>query len=376
MARSWILAAVLAAALAAWLASGQPEVLRLLGAAPPPAPESEAQPAAPAERPLPRVRVTTSRAEPIRREIVVYGRTEAKRDVTLRAETYGRVDVILVDKGQRVEAGEPLLRMDGRERAAMVAQAEALVRQRELEYQAASQLGARGFQAETQVAEAEALLEAARAELRTREVALENTEVRAPFAGLLVDRYGEVGDYLDTADPAARLIQDDPFLVTGEIAETQRRLVELGMPVHVELADGGRHDGRLTFVSATAEAATRTFRIEAEVDGAAGIPTGMSATMRLRFAEVAAHRLSAALLSLDADHRLGVKLVDDDDRVRFAPVEIVRADAEAVWLSGLPPTARVIIVGQGFVHDGERVVPVAVENAAVAAAGLSAGAGR
>jgi len=368
MTRSLLLATGLALALVLWLASGQPVVQRWFAAEP--AVPAAADAAAPSERrTLPRVRVAVSEARPIAREIVVYGRTEPEREVVVRAETYGRVEAVRVEKGERVQAGDVLLRLDAREREARVAQAQALVDQRELEFRAATQLGARGFQAETAVAAAAAALSAARAELREREVALANTTVTAAFDGLLADRMVEIGDYVDTGDELAQLLQDDPFLATGEIVETDRRRVALGMPVDVELADGQRHEGRLSFIDAVAEEATRTFRIEATIANADGrIPAGMSATLRLRFAETTAHRVSASLLSLSEDHRLGVKVVDDDDVVRFVPVDIVRADAEAVWLAGLPERCRLIVVGQGFVHAGERVAASEVTPATAALA--------
>jgi multidrug efflux system membrane fusion protein len=373
MKRSLLLAAGLALALVLWLASGQPVVQRWFVDPPAPSAAADAATAPSARRTLPRVRVVASEARPIAREIVVYGRTEPERDVVIRAETFGRVEEVRVEKGERVAAGDVILRLDAREREAMVEQAEALVDQRALEFRAATQLGARGFQAETAVAAAAAALSAARAELREREVALANTTVTAAFDGLLADRVAEIGDYVDTGDELAHLLQDDPFLATGEIVETDRRRVELGMAVDVELADGQRHEGRLSFIDAVAEEATRTFRIEVTIPNADGrIPAGMSATLRLHFAETMAHRVSASLLSLSEDHRLGVKVVDGDDVVRFVPVEIVRADAEAVWLAGLPERCRLIVVGQGFVHAGEQVAPseVAAEAAAFAEGGV------
>jgi len=358
MKRSLLLAAGLALALVVWLASGQPVVRQFFAGAPAAIPPPAAAPAESRERALPRVRVAVSEARPIAREIVVYGRTEPEREVVLRAETNGRVEEVVAEKGARVAPGDVVLRLDRREREAMVAQAEALVAQRELEYRAASRLGERGFQAETNVAGAAAALSAARAELRAREVVLANTTVEAPFEGVLADRMVEVGDYVDDGDALGHLIQVEPFLATGEIVETDRRRIELGMPVDVELADGQRHQGRISYIDSVAEEATRTFRIEATIANARGrIPAGMSATLRLRFAETMAHRVSASLLTLSEDHRLGVMTVDGDDVVRFVPVDLVRADAEAVWLAGLPERCRLIVVGQGFVHAGERVAP-------------------
>jgi multidrug efflux system membrane fusion protein len=373
MKRSLLLAAGLALALVLWLASGQPVVQRWFVDMPSPPAAADAAASAPEKRTLPRVRVAASEAEPIAREIVVYGRTEPEREVVVRAETYGRVEEVRVDKGERVEVGDVILRLDAREREAMVEQARALVDQRELEFRAATRLGERGFQAETNVAGAAAALSAARAELRAREVALANTTVTAAFDGLLADRMVEIGDYVDEGDALAQLMQEDPFLATGEIVETDRRRVELGMPVDVELADGQRLRGRLGYIDSVAEEATRTFRIEVTIANPEGrVPAGMSATLRLRFAETTAHRVSASLLSLSEDHRLGVKIVDAEDVVRFVPVDIVRADAEAVWLAGLPARCRLIVVGQGFVHAGERVAAteVAADGAALAEGGV------
>lgn len=82
---------------------------------------------------------------------------------------------------------------------------------------------------------------------------------------------------------------------------------------------------------------------------------------------MAAHRISAALLVLDDDGRLGIKAVDDTDTVRFFPARIVRAEAEDIWLGGLPERLRLITVGQGFVVDGQKV-RVQLEPAGSAAA--------
>jgi multidrug efflux system membrane fusion protein len=126
----------------------------------------------------------------------------------------------------------------------------------------------------------------------------------------------------------------------------------------------------LRYLSRRAEPETRTFRIEVVVPNPdLEIAAGMSASLRLRFGETSAHRLSAALLALDEQHRLGVKVVDDADVVRFVPVDLVRAESDAVWVAGLPDPVRVIVVGQGFVRDGDTVVPVTVPARSVAGSG-------
>jgi membrane fusion protein, multidrug efflux system len=367
--RSYVIALVIALALGGWMASGQPAVRALFGGSDDREVPPMATPALQDHRKS--VRVAVSEAVPVAPQLVLHGRTEPFREVVLRAETYGRVQEVLVPKGALVEAGQRLIRLDPREREAMVDQARALLQQRELEYEAARSLGTRGFQAENQVAAARAAREAARAELQAREVVMAHTIVTAPFDGVLDERQVEVGDFVDTGDVLAEIVELDPLLISAEVAETQKAAVVPGMQVEVELADGQRLTGTVRFVAKRSDPATRTYRIEAEVANPNhAAPAGMSATVHLHFPVVAAHELSAALLALDEHHALGVKTVDENDVVRFVPVELVRARADAIWVAGLPQRAWVIVVGQGFVQDGESVRPVEVDGSAAGLAGL------
>jgi multidrug efflux system membrane fusion protein len=74
---------------------------------------------------------------------------------------------------------------------------------------------------------------------------------------------------------------------------------------------------------------------------------------------VQAQFVSPAIFSLDTEGRLGVKTVSAENMVVFHTVDTIQATTEGVWVAGLPETARVITVGQGFVQAGETVKPVA-----------------
>lgn len=305
------------------------------------------------------VQVAASAARPTGREVVINARSEAARDVELRAETHGRVVGVDVARGGRVNEGDVIVRLDPRERAAVVSGAEATVRRRELEYQAATRLGEKGFQAETKIAEAKAALEAARADLERARIDLEHTTVEAPFAGIVELRPVEVGDYVDVGDSIATIIDQDPFLVVGDVAEAEVGRLEVGMAGDAELVTGEVVSGVISYIASRSDAATRTFRVELEVANPAHeLPAGVSALLRLTISQVLAHRVPAALLTLDDQGRLGIKAVGADDRVRFHDAQIVRADNEHVWLAGLPEEVRLITVGHGFVRAGDLVRPV------------------
>jgi multidrug efflux system membrane fusion protein len=306
------------------------------------------------------VRVRELVAEPVDLVIVVNGKTAPARAVTIRAETDGRVVELGAERGESVEAGGLLVRIDARERTAMVEQAEAALRMRQIEYDAARQLGAKGFQSETKVAEAEANLEAAQAALKQAWIQLDHTEVRAPFDGVLETRPVELGDFVDVGDEVATVIDQDPFLVTGQVSETKVGHLAVGMTGSAILVSGQKVEGRLRYIGSRADPATRTFTLELEVPNESGrFAAGASAELRIAYDQALAHRVPASMLALSDEGVVGVKTVDDDSRVVFHPTEIIRADGDSLWVAGLPERVRAIAVGQGFVRAGDEVRPVA-----------------
>jgi multidrug efflux system membrane fusion protein len=353
---SYLIAAGIALALAGWMLSGQ------LGAGKSPSEPNGAGNGPPMAAELPTVRVRELLAKPVERMIVVNGRTAPARTVTLRAETDGRVVELGPERGELVRAGDVLVRLDAREREAMVEQAQAALRMREIEYEAASQLGAKGFQSETRVAEAKANLETAQATLERARIQLDHTEIRAPFAGVLETRPVELGDFLDVGDEVAMVIDQDPFLMVGDVAQVDAGTLEPGMEGHAVLVTGQRVEGRLRYVASMADPGTRTFRVELEVPNPHGrFPANVSAELQLPLETIPAHEVPASALVLGDAGAIGVRSVDQADVVRFHPATVVRSSADAVWLAGLPERLRLITVGQGFVRAGETVTPVLEE---------------
>jgi multidrug efflux system membrane fusion protein len=72
--------------------------------------------------------------------------------------------------------------------------------------------------------------------------------------------------------------------------------------------------------------------------------------------------LTPAILAHGDDGRIGVRIVDDRNIVRFAPVELITQGPEGAWVRGLADQARVISVGHEYVVAGQEVQPV-FENA-------------
>lgn len=356
MRSSWIIAAVIAIGSALWIATGQVEELRV----------NEAPSGPDRSKPIvdqSSVRIATTVAEPWINTLSLQGRTISDRHVTVRAETSGRVEQILVERGTRVAEGQELLRLAVNEREARLTEARALLRQRELEHAAAEQLNERGYRADTAMAEAEAALTAARAAVRVAEIELGHTAVKAPFSGIVDDRWVEIGDYVQKGSDLAELVDLDPLRVRGELSERQCGRVREGAAAQVRFLDGRMVEGRVVYIGTVANSTTRTVPIDVEIANADfGIIEGVTAELILPLSPVMAHRISPAFLSLADDGQLGVKAVDRHNRVVFHPVDILGDTAEGIWLAGLPDILRVITVGHQFVVPGQAVRPVSVDD--------------
>ena len=81
-------------------------------------------------------------------------------------------------------------------------------------------------------------------------------------------------------------------------------------------------------------------------------------------------RISPAVMALDEQGNLGVKIVVDE-HVKFVPIDIVKSDSQGVWLSGMGQQADIITLGHGFVRDGDKVEVVRTDEGMNASNSLS-----
>ncbi|MDF4701766.1 efflux RND transporter periplasmic adaptor subunit, partial [Vibrio parahaemolyticus] len=122
------------------------------------------------------------------------------------------------------------------------------------------------------------------------------------------------------------------------------------------------------YIGRVSSATTNTFPIEIEIDNQdARIPAGMSAEVQLPLSEVLAVKITAAMLALDEEGNLGVKTLRNE-HVEFVPIQLVKAEDDGVWLSGLGERVDIIVLGQGFVRDGDQVLANKVDDVVVEAA--------
>jgi len=124
--------------------------------------------------------------------------------------------------------------------------------------------------------------------------------------------------------------------------------------------------GVIDYIAPSADPDTRTFRVEIRLANEDGrIKDGVTAVADVPLPASKAHMVSSAYLTLDDDGQIGLQIVDDEDTVRFQPVDVIGAEGDALWVTGLAGTARVITVGQDYVLAGQRVKPMPAQAASL-----------
>ena len=310
---------------------------------------------------LARVRVKRINAEPRSQNVVLRGRTEAKRIVEVTAEISGRVVSRAVERGEQVSAGQLLCEIAIDDREMAVEEAQAGLEKAQIEYEGSMKLAAQGLLSEVSIAASDARQESAEANLQRQILNLARTQITAPFDGVVEDLHLDEGDYAMPGDHCATLIDLDPMLVTAQVTEEQVEHLRLGSTDRGSTGMGRSLEGELSFIGNQSDLVTRTYDVEITVNNQDYLlRSGLTVSLRVMLDQVQAHYITPSLLTLNDQGDIGVRLIDQTNRVVFNAIEIIEDGPEGMWVSGLPDNAALITVGQEYVAVGAVVDPVYV----------------
>jgi len=330
--------------------------------------ESEAMVPQPIETtetaPLITVVVEPRQAEVHANSYVLFGRTEANREVAVKAKTAGLVVSTPIAEGSRVSRGTVLCRQDVDARQANVDQARSMLKTKEFDLKSTQTLVDKGYKSPIALSNAQAAVDGAQASVTQAEIELNNVNMRAPFSGIFDMQMAEIGDYLAPGQACGLLVELSPLLVSVELTETQIGAVKIGQSANVKLATGEQVTGKVRFIGSRANAATRTFRTQIELPNPKlALRGGVTATVSVKAGTALAQHIPSKILTLADNGSVGVRYLDANNIVRFANVTTIDEDATGVWVTGLPDDTRVIVEGQDFVIEGTEVDPRVMDNA-------------
>jgi multidrug efflux system membrane fusion protein len=304
------------------------------------------------------VAVIPSAAQDVQLVLTAEGQSTPDRSTQIRAKASGQIMSVLVERGDLVVSGQEIGRIDAETIQAQVLQAQTQLAQATRDYDNAVALQDRGLATEDRVSAARAAEAAAEAAVTSATEQLDNTIITAPFSGRLNDMTLDEGEFVNNGDAVAEVLDNDPLTVVVQVPQQALSRLSKGDAAQVSFITGEERAGVVGFIGSNADAQTRTFRVEVTVDNPESVmPAGLSARIEIPTGQARGHFISPAILSLGTNGDLGVKTVAEGNVVAFSPVSIVRAQPDGIWVTGLPETADIITVGQGFVNAGDMVNP-------------------
>ncbi len=283
----------------------------------------------------------------------------------------GKIVERLVDVGQQVKAGQPLMRIDETDlRLALTAKRNAVIAARAVAVQARSDEARYGVLVKTAAAStqryeqaraaldtAEAQLEAAVAEAKVAENEATYSTLVADADGTVVTAPAEPGQVIAAGQTVVQLAHAGPREALVALPETIRPAIGAIAEASVYGSDGRRGIARLRQISNAADPQTRTYEARYVLDGdAASAPLGATVTIRLadnaNLSDVSVP-ISAVF---DDGNRTGVWLLNHGTTtVRFAPVKIKRLGEETAVVSGIEIGQPVVALGAHLLKEGASV---------------------
>jgi multidrug efflux system membrane fusion protein len=360
---SRIIAVLLVVGAAAWIFSGQ------LGQKPAATTaNAPAETAAPPPVPVQKVSVAAATPEKHQRQIVLSCFTQSDQRSVAVARGPGIIVDLKVKRGTSVHAGDVVAVLSDEGRLSSVKQAQALLEQRQAEYNAQKPLIDRGDQPRNNLPALQAAIAAAQAGVAAAEAEADKTQIKSPVDGIVDTVPVEVGQAVQPGAQIAEVVGPDPMLAIGSVSERQRGSLAIGQVAMIRFIDGNTVNGSVSFVSLSADKATRTYRVEARMPNPrAAIADGVTCEMTVALAPMQAAAVPRSALIFSDTGELGVRIADEKSLARFVPVALVDDGRETVWVTGIDKPVRVIVVGQDFVKDGDPVEAVSAADAAPAA---------
>ena len=183
----------------------------------------------------------------------------------------------------------------------------------------------------------------------------EKIALYAPFNGILLDNHKISGELVMPGEKVYELIDLSSLEIYGYINENEILDISTKNEVDVTIL-GEEVQGFIDYVSPISDPETKTFEIVVKVKNKdLRYKDGLSSMISINKGEVLAHKISPSILALGDEGQLGVKVIAEGNEVEFKDIKIIEDTSEYMLVTGLSEKEKIIIVGQQYVSNGEKV---------------------
>ncbi|MBB4364365.1 RND family efflux transporter MFP subunit [Bradyrhizobium sp. CIR18] len=299
------------------------------------------------------------------------GTIGARVESNLGFRVAGKIVERLVNVGEQVKAGQPLMRIDETDlRLALaakrnaVAAARAVVVQTDADERRYANLVNDGWTSKQRYEQAKAASDTAKAQLAAAEAEAGVAENQATYSVLVADAdgtvtqtLGEPGQVVSAGQTVVRLAQSGPREAVVALPETIRPAIGSLAEASLYGSDGRRYAAHLRQLSNSADAQTRTYEARYVLGGeAAAAPLGATVTIRLASQDSQSEVQVPLGAVLDDGRTTGVWVFDSaSSTVHFRPIKLLRVTSEAAIISGSSSSDPIVSLGAHLLHEGARV---------------------
>jgi len=309
---------------------------------------------------IPPVKVITLTLKPRRLvdKINLPAEVEPYQDLLVKAEVHGQVVKVLIEEGQTVKKGQTLIQLDDRDYRMHLARADAKYRQAQLDHDRFAALVKKKIAAVTKLDEAEAQLKDLTAQRSEAQLALSRTKIISPIRGRVNEIKAKQGNFVAVGDPVAQVLQCDQVKVTVGVPESDVAFVfDLNeADIIIDALNKRKVKGKKVFLSRQPSSLARLFDLELRVPNPDGhILPGMFARVEL-IKQIFNQALAVPLYAIITQGDNRFVYIEKNGHAERRNVEMgPLIDWQAQVTSGLRAGESVIVVGQRFLSDGQKI---------------------
>lgn len=290
---------------------------------------------------------------------------EAELQVTVHAESTGRVTSLTLEEGDEVSEGDVLARIRRDAQSLGFERAETNFGDAEREFERVKKLYEQGIASQSEYDQAKSKVDGAKLDVRDRQRDLSNTVVKAPFSGMVTRRFVDPGGFVTNGAQIFEITDFKTLVARVYVPEKELDRIAVGQPADIvgKAAKNRQGVGEVKRIAPVVDATTGTVKVtiglpDALAGGATGFLPGMYAEVTLT-TEVHADVPIVPKPALVHEDEQTFVFVANGDRAKKQLIEVGLADDDFVEVvSGLSPGDAIIVAGHAGLKDGGLIVEV------------------
>ncbi|RDZ28698.1 efflux RND transporter periplasmic adaptor subunit [Lysobacter silvisoli] len=283
---------------------------------------------------------------------------EARAESQVVAKTSGVALNVMFEEGQRVSAGQTLVRLDSARAELQAAQTGAQMRKLEANYARSKQLAEQRLLSANDNDQLRYDLENARAANRLANLELSYANVQAPISGVIASRSIKTGNFVQINTPIFRIVDTSRLEAILNVPERELAILKAGQPVQmqVDALPGKSFQGVVDRVAPVVDSGSGTFRVVCSFEGGELLQPGMFGRIRIDYDNRADALVVPRIALLEDEGDPAVFVIRSDNKAARVPVKLGYLDGEwAEVRGGVNPGDRVVIAGKTALRDGTLV---------------------